>query len=82
MGQGSEVMRDGAITIGGVPLRATSVTISGPTDPPDAGGRLAEAKARTEIRAVRAAHGYVGRNHPCPCGSGRKFKRCHYRGGR
>jgi preprotein translocase subunit SecA len=19
----------------------------------------------------------VGRNEPCPCGSGRKFKRCH-----
>jgi len=22
------------------------------------------------------AHGKVGRNHPCPCGSGKKFKRC------
>jgi uncharacterized protein YecA (UPF0149 family) len=21
--------------------------------------------------------GKVGRNHPCPCGSGRKFKHCH-----
>lgn len=21
--------------------------------------------------------GKVGRNEPCPCGSGRKFKRCH-----
>ncbi|HZR50700.1 MAG TPA: SEC-C metal-binding domain-containing protein [Streptosporangiaceae bacterium] len=20
---------------------------------------------------------HVGRNDPCPCGSGRKFKRCH-----
>jgi len=20
----------------------------------------------------------VGRNEPCPCGSGRKFKACHY----
>lgn len=19
----------------------------------------------------------VGRNHPCPCGSGKKFKKCH-----
>ncbi len=19
----------------------------------------------------------VGRNHPCPCGSGQKFKKCH-----
>jgi preprotein translocase subunit SecA len=22
------------------------------------------------------ATGKVGRNHPCPCGSGRKFKKC------
>jgi uncharacterized protein YecA (UPF0149 family) len=21
----------------------------------------------------------VGRNDPCPCGSGKKFKRCHYK---
>ncbi|WP_366816869.1 SEC-C metal-binding domain-containing protein [Myxococcus xanthus] len=28
-----------------------------------------------------AAHGKVGRNEPCPCGSGRKFKRCHGSGG-
>lgn len=24
-----------------------------------------------------AAAGQVGRNDPCPCGSGRKFKKCH-----
>ncbi|MGQ0658820.1 MAG: SEC-C metal-binding domain-containing protein [Chromatiales bacterium] len=23
------------------------------------------------------AHRNVGRNDPCPCGSGRKFKKCH-----
>lgn len=21
----------------------------------------------------------IGRNQPCPCGSGRKYKRCHWR---
>lgn len=24
--------------------------------------------------------GRVGRNEPCPCGSGKKFKRCCFRG--
>ena len=24
------------------------------------------------------AHGKIGRNDPCWCGSGRKYKRCHY----
>ena len=23
-------------------------------------------------------HGKIGRNEPCWCGSGRKYKRCHY----
>jgi len=22
----------------------------------------------------------VGRNEPCPCGSGKKFKKCHWKG--
>ncbi|MGH6839587.1 MAG: SEC-C metal-binding domain-containing protein [Methylocella sp.] len=25
----------------------------------------------------RLAYGKVGRNQPCPCGSGRKYKHCH-----
>ncbi len=27
--------------------------------------------------AVRATSEKVGRNAPCPCGSGRKYKKCH-----
>jgi preprotein translocase subunit SecA len=27
--------------------------------------------------AVSDNFAHVGRNDPCPCGSGRKFKRCH-----
>ena len=32
-------------------------------------------RQRDEARAARSAAG-PGRNDPCPCGSGRKFKRC------
>jgi tetratricopeptide (TPR) repeat protein len=47
-------------------------------------GREQEANAATQEmqRASRAAHGgsrlavKIGRNDPCPCGSGRKYKRC------
>jgi preprotein translocase subunit SecA len=28
-------------------------------------------------QGARVAAGKVGRNDPCPCGSGKKFKRCH-----
>ncbi|MFC4531623.1 SEC-C metal-binding domain-containing protein [Sphaerisporangium dianthi] len=35
---------------------------------------------RTRVRTTaeeRAAYGSVERNAPCPCGSGKKYKRCH-----
>ena len=32
--------------------------------------------------AKQLADGKVGRNHPCPCGSGKKFKRCCLIGGK
>jgi len=32
---------------------------------------------RYHVAAVRNAAPKVGRNDPCPCGSGRKFKHCH-----
>jgi uncharacterized protein len=32
---------------------------------------------RYKVEAVRRAAPKVGRNDPCPCGSGRKFKQCH-----
>ena len=38
---------------------------------------LAREQLEFEEQLARA-----GRNDPCPCGSGRKFKRCHGRGRR
>ena len=35
------------------------------------------APARYQVETVRRATPKVGRNDPCPCGSGRKFKVCH-----
>jgi hypothetical protein len=34
-------------------------------------------EADVEQAAPRSSFEGVGRNHPCPCGSGKKFKRCH-----
>ena len=39
---------------------------------------LAQANAEQKAEPVRVA-GKVGRNDPCPCGSGRKYKQCHGR---
>jgi uncharacterized protein len=39
-------------------------------------GILREREARTQPPAVFPPRGAPGRNDPCPCGSGRKFKKC------
>jgi preprotein translocase subunit SecA len=45
----------------------------------DLGTALADAPALTNGRDPRdpSSWGKVGRNEPCPCGSGKKFKHCH-----
>ncbi|HEX8967695.1 MAG TPA: preprotein translocase subunit SecA [Chloroflexota bacterium] len=40
-------------------------------------GRAAGAAGNGAAVGTRAAPAKVGRNDPCPCGSGKKFKRCH-----
>ena len=40
-------------------------------------GDVAIAEAATKKRPVARALPKVGRNDPCPCGSGKKFKHCH-----
>src|SRR5262249_5930898 len=49
-----------------------------PAAPPSAVERAPEATEPAEAAApfVRTER-KVGRNEPCPCGSGRKFKHCH-----
>jgi preprotein translocase subunit SecA len=54
------------------PRRSQRMQYSGPTV--DGGG------SHVETSGAPAGSGdfdHVGRNDPCPCGSGRKFKRCH-----
>lgn len=41
-----------------------------------AGQRREGARASREAKTVRREVPKVGRNEPCPCGSGRKFKQC------
>jgi preprotein translocase subunit SecA len=43
----------------------------------DGNGDVAIAEAATKKRPATRAMPKVGRNDPCPCGSGKKFKHCH-----
>jgi preprotein translocase subunit SecA len=43
----------------------------------DANGDVALAEAATKKKPVTRPGQKVGRNDPCPCGSGKKYKHCH-----
>ncbi len=54
----------------------------GPAQNPAFGGRSAKQPARVggddaAVKTVRHDQPKVGRNEPCPCGSGKKYKKCH-----
>ncbi|MGE5178629.1 MAG: SEC-C metal-binding domain-containing protein, partial [Bacteroidota bacterium] len=58
------------------PVRArethATVTAFGTAAPQEA-----EAPARERRAPVATQEPKVGRNDPCPCGSGKKYKKCH-----
>ena len=45
------------------------------------GEPLKEMKVAPTPQQMRRNPPKVGRNEPCPCGSGKKFKKCCYTGG-
>ncbi len=47
----------------------------GPTSLED--GELEQASGGKQAKTIKRAARKVGRNEPCPCGSGKKFKHCH-----
>ncbi|HYF16520.1 MAG TPA: preprotein translocase subunit SecA [Ramlibacter sp.] len=66
--------------------RIANVTYTAPTETGEAESRLDESTASAPRAAGAAAGGFaaaaggvprVGRNDPCPCGSGKKYKQCH-----
>jgi preprotein translocase subunit SecA len=50
-------------------------TASGGNAPPTGMSGASRPNGATVVRS----HPKVGRNDPCPCGSGRKYKQCHGR---
>ena len=53
------------------PATAAPPRATGPQQPPRVGGDDAK------VMTVRREEPKVGRNDPCPCGSGKKYKKCH-----
>lgn len=61
--------------------RIANVTYTAPTETGEIESQVDEATARPQPRSQAASGGMprVGRNDPCPCGSGKKYKHCHGR---
>ena len=73
--QSNEQLDEAAIAIETRGESLSNVTYSAPTE-------TGEVQTVVDPETVRTAsdverHGRVGRNDPCPCGSGKKFKHCH-----
>ena len=84
------VKNDGTDPLSNAPQirRSAPVTLNDPTAQPSAFaggppmGAGAPTPARTggddaKVKTVRRDVAKVGRNDPCPCGSGKKYKKCH-----
>jgi preprotein translocase subunit SecA len=55
-----------------LPRRSSSLTFTGPNQ-----GAAPAGEEAGKVKTVVRDQPKVGRNEPCPCGSGKKFKKCH-----
>jgi hypothetical protein len=58
-------------------LLSGSRSALGAASPEEAEPAEAQGGAGAQVQTVRREGGKVGRNDPCPCGSGKKYKKCH-----
>jgi preprotein translocase subunit SecA len=54
------------------PRRPSPLTFTGPNQ-----GAAAAGEEAGKVKTVVRDQPKVGRNEPCPCGSGKKYKKCH-----
>ena len=63
-------------TVATLPLVPAVVDAVAPV-PVIAAGGIGDARGVAAVLALGAQAAWLGTRFPCPCGSGRKFKRCH-----
>ena len=68
--QSNEEVEKAAVDMENRAERITNVTYSAPTE-------TGEVQTTVDDNTVVKAVPRVGRNEPCPCGSGKKYKQCH-----
>jgi preprotein translocase subunit SecA len=77
--RGEEVPRAGGGGFPGARALPRNVQLNDPSAARNAfaGAEPREAKGGEGVQTVRREGKKVGRNDPCPCGSGKKYKKCH-----
>jgi preprotein translocase subunit SecA len=69
------------LALAGVKTVARNLSFNDPSASPSAFARAAQPREASggtnEVQTVRREGPKVGRNDPCPCGSGKKYKKCH-----
>jgi preprotein translocase subunit SecA len=68
--QSGEQLEQAAVDMENRGESISNVTYSAPTE-------TGEVQTTLDEESVKAAVPRVGRNEPCPCGSGKKYKHCH-----
>jgi preprotein translocase subunit SecA len=74
--QSGEQLEQAAEDMESAAERIANVTYTAPTETGEVQTLLDESTARPHVPAGSAMP-RVGRNEPCPCGSGKKYKHCH-----
>jgi len=79
--QSSEQLEQAAEAMESRGENVANITYTAPTETGEVEVRVDEESQRRQagggLNAVAAAFARVGRNDPCPCGSGKKYKHCH-----
>jgi preprotein translocase subunit SecA len=70
----------GGLGLAGARPLPRNLTFNDPTDAPSAFAKAEPKEAKggsDEVQTIKREGKKVGRNDPCPCGSGKKYKKCH-----
>jgi preprotein translocase subunit SecA len=74
-------VREPELALAGVKTVPRNLSFNDPSATPSAFARKAQPREASggtdEVQTVRREGPKVGRNDPCPCGSGKKYKKCH-----
>jgi preprotein translocase subunit SecA len=73
--------REPELALAGVKTVPRNLSFNDPSASPSAFARAAQPREASggtnEVQTIRREGPKVGRNDPCPCGSGKKYKKCH-----